>query len=234
MKKIIARLAFAHASLGTRTQLFSAFAAVLVLTTAVGACGLVGLQRVHADSRELSHKWLPGVHKLAAVRTSALEARAFEIKHSRTSDKSYHAEYEAMIAEAGKVLTVALAGHGKLVTSEEEALLAQKLAKDWDAYRAAQQRVITLGREGKQQDAADISDGLASTAADDLLGTIDKLWGFSFDGAMRASERSEATNKLAISAVASLVAAALLIGFGVAWGFSRSLMRRLGDLGRWL
>ena len=228
MKKFASRLAAAYANLGTRAQLFTAFAAVLVLTTAVGAFGLVGLQRVNADSRELSHKWLPGVRDLAAARASALEARDLEIKHSRTSDKSYHAEYEAKIADAAKVFADALAGHEKLVASDAERKLAQQLAKSWADYRVAQQRVVALGREGKQQDAADISDGLSSTAADDLLGAIDRLWAFSFEGAALASERSDATHQVAIRAVAALLGAALLIGFGLAWGFSRGLMRRLG------
>jgi hypothetical protein len=54
MKKILSRLATAYAALGTRTQLFAAFGAVLVLTAAVGVLGLVGLQRVDDDARELS------------------------------------------------------------------------------------------------------------------------------------------------------------------------------------
>ena len=38
-----------------------------------------------------------------------------------------------------------------------------------------------LGREKKQQDAADISDGAASMAVDEALGAIDKLWTFNFE-----------------------------------------------------
>ena len=43
MKKFASRLASAHARLGTRAQLFTAFSAVLLLTAAVGVFGLLGL-----------------------------------------------------------------------------------------------------------------------------------------------------------------------------------------------
>ncbi len=228
MKKLFSRLAAAYAALGTRTQLFAAFAAVLVLTAAVGLLGLVGLQRVDADARELSGKWLPGVGHLASARAAALEGRDFEVKHSRATDKSYHAEYEDKVKAATKVFADALAGYDKLVAGDDERKLAQQLNKTWAEYQKAQQRVIALGREGKQQDAADISDGLSSTAADEVLVAIDKLWKFNFEGGARASERTEATYKLAVKAMLVLLGAALAIGLGLAWGFSRALLRRLG------
>ncbi|HVK33058.1 MAG TPA: methyl-accepting chemotaxis protein [Burkholderiaceae bacterium] len=228
MKNLISRLAAAYAALGTRTQLFGAFAAVLVLTAAVGLLGLVGLQRVDSDARELSGKWLPGVGHLASARAAALEARDFEIKHSRATDKSYHAEYEDKIKSATKTFGDALAGYEKLVAGDDERKFAQQLAKTWAEYQKAQQRVVALGREGKQQDAADISDGLSSTAADEVLASIDKLWKFNFEGGALASEHAQATYQLAVKAVLVLLGVALAIGLGLAWGFSRALLRRLG------
>jgi hypothetical protein len=55
------RLANTLGAMSTRAQLLSAFAAVLLLTGAVGAVGLLGLQRVDLDAEALSRKWLPGV-----------------------------------------------------------------------------------------------------------------------------------------------------------------------------
>ncbi|MCK7498587.1 MAG: hypothetical protein MZW92_54180 [Comamonadaceae bacterium] len=47
--------------------------------------------------------------------------------------------------------------------------------KAWSAYRAGQQRVIQLGRDKKQQDAADIADGASSMAFDEVTGAVNAL-----------------------------------------------------------
>ena len=159
------RLAGTVAAMSTRAQLLAAFATVLVLTAAVGAVGLIGLQRVDAQADALSNKWLPGVGHVASAKAAVLDARDHEVKHSRSTDKSYHAEYEAKITDASKLVEAALADYDKLVTDETERKLHGTWSKTWAEYQKAQRKVIALGRDGKQQDAADISDGMSSTAA---------------------------------------------------------------------
>jgi methyl-accepting chemotaxis protein len=216
------------AATSTRAQLLSAFAVVLVLTAAVGAVGLFGLHRVDRDAESLSGKWLPGVGHVASAKAAVLDARDHEVKHSRTSDKSYYAEYEAKMADAGKLVDTALADYAKLIAGEDEGKLHAAWAKTWADYRNAQRKVVDLGRGGKQQDAADISDGLASTAADEVLVALDKLWKHNLDGGAAAGASVDATYTSARTTMAALLAAALAIGLGLAFGFSRALLRRLG------
>ena len=215
-------------ALSTRAQLMTAFVAVLAMTAAVGGVGLVGLQRVDADADALSTKWLPGVGLVAGARAAVLEARDQEIKHSRTNDKSYHAEYEAKMAEGAKVVASAQESYAKLVTGEVEQKLLADWSKTWDDYQKSQRKVIGLGRDGKQQDAADISDGLSSTAADEVLGALDKVWKYNFDGGAAAGVRVDTTYKTSRTAMLALLLGALVVGVVLAFGFSRSLLRRLG------
>ena len=49
---------------------------------------------------------------IAAMRAAAVESRDFEMKHSRATDKSYHAEYEEKYGAAVKQVADALT-HGK-------------------------------------------------------------------------------------------------------------------------
>jgi len=221
-------LSKAFGTLRTRTQIVLAFAAVLVLTVAVGAVGLVGLQRVAVEAHGLSDKWLPGVSELALAKAAALESRDYEVRHSRSTDKSYRAEYEDKIDEAGKSFATAMASYGKRVTSDAERTLAQAVDRRWADYRSSQQRVVELGRKGQQADAADISDGASSTAADDVVGAIDKLWKYSFEGAAASKAQAAAAYTLALQVVGGLLIAALLLGGAVAALFSRSLLGRLG------
>ena len=94
-------------------------------------------------------------------------------KHSRAADTSYHAEYEDKLKGAGR-----LGGSGPqaigshLAADDQQQLLA---AVDKEGRLRGAQKVLALGREKKQQDAADVSDGLASMAFDTALTQIDKL-----------------------------------------------------------
>jgi hypothetical protein len=155
-------------SLGTGAQLATAFGVVLLLTAAVGAVGLFGLHRVAGQADELSRKWLPGIEQLASAKAALVDAREYEIKHSRSGDKSYHAEYEAKMADAAKALSGALDVYGKHAAgndAQDERKLLADANQRWADYQKSQQRVIALGRQGKQRDAADISDGASSAAA---------------------------------------------------------------------
>lgn len=228
LSRLWSRLGGALGAMSTRAQLMSAFGAVLVLTAAGGAVGLVGLHRVDLDADALSRKWLPGVGQVASAKAAVLDARDQEVKHSRSTDKSYHAEYEAKMADAAKVVATALADYEKLVADDTERQLVAAWTKTWAEYQKFQGKVVALGRAGKQQDAADISDGASSTAADEVLTSLDKLWKHNLDGGAAAGTHVDATYRAARAAMAGLLLATLLIGMGLAFVFTRSLLGRLG------
>ena len=75
-------------------QLFTAFGSLMLMMAALGGMAAWGLHHVDRQAESLSDKWLYGVGQLAAARSSLLELRDLEVRHSRTDDRSYHAEYE--------------------------------------------------------------------------------------------------------------------------------------------
>ena len=163
------------ARLGLAARLNLGFGLGVVLAVAVGAVGLVGLNQVGNRTGELSGRWLPGVAQLAAGRAAVLEARDHEIRHSRTSDRSYHAEYEEKITAALKTVETELGAYAAKASDEEAAQRLADFRKAWTAYLQAQQKVLQLGRGGQQQDAADISDGAASMHAEEALAALEQL-----------------------------------------------------------
>ena len=110
--KLLSRLGAALARLRVAQQLFAAFFAVLALAAVMGATAIVGLHRVDAQAVALNDKWLQGVGHLAAMRAAVVESRDFEIKHSRATDRSYHAEYEEKLGVAAKSAASALTAYG--------------------------------------------------------------------------------------------------------------------------
>jgi len=209
-------------------QLGAAFAIVLVLTAVVGGVALHGLTDVNAQADALSGKWLKGVGVLADARMAFVESREYEVKHSRTADTSYHSEYEDKIAETTKVITPALAAYEGLLTSDAERALFAKFSRGLNAYRQSQQRVIALGRDKKQQDAADVSDGAGSMAFDGALGALDALTKYGFEGGKTAAAQTAAVYAATQRTMLALLAAALLLGAGLAYAITRHLIGQLG------
>jgi methyl-accepting chemotaxis protein len=217
------------ARLGVGQQLGAAFAVVLGLVAVLGAVSVLALQRVESSAEGLAFKWLAGVGHLAAARTNLLEMRDLEVKHSRTSDRSYHSEYEEKIATASKEFARVWAAYRELPDRDgDETKLVSELDKAWAAYQKAAQQVLSLGKEKKQTDAADISDGAASMALDETVGALTSLTKFNFDHADADATRARATYKLALASVGGLLAVALLAGAGMAWLISRGLVGQLG------
>jgi len=209
-------------------QLGAAFAIVLVLTAVVGGVALHGLTDVNAQADALSGKWLKGVGVLADARMAFVESRENEVKHSRTADTSYHSEYEDKIAETTKVITPALAAYEGLLTSDAERALFAKFSRGLNAYRQSQQRVIALGRDKKRQDAADVSDGAGSMAFDGALGALDALTKYGFEGGKTAAAQTAAVYAATQRTMLALLAAALLLGAGLAYAITRHLIGQLG------
>jgi hypothetical protein len=101
-------------------QLALAFGVVLCLTGALGTRFAVCAARGACARLELDDKWLEGVGQLADLRTALVEARELEIKHSRSTDRSYHAEYEEKLAAAMAAIDQALASYKGKVASDGE------------------------------------------------------------------------------------------------------------------
>ncbi len=218
----------AFVRLGVKWQMSIGFAVVLLLTALLGTVAMLALAAENRRADTLAHKWLAGVGELAQARAAAIELRDLEIKHSRTEDRSYHADYEdkikAVIGSADK----ALAAYRALPVAEGEATLREAVDKTWPAYLKAAQQVVALGRDKKRADAADISDGLASMAHDELTGALAALSRFNFDaGEATATEAAAAYRQMRL-VMLGLVALTLALGVAMAAFITRQLLGQLG------
>jgi methyl-accepting chemotaxis protein len=209
-------------------QLYTAFATLVVLTAVLGGMALWGLQRVDLQASTLAYKWLVGFGHLADTRATLIEAREFEVKHSRTADPSYHAEYEDKPKAAAQAVDGHLAAYEALLAGDEENKAFAALKKSVASYQQAQARVVALGHEKKQQDAADISDGVSSMAFDETIGGVSALMTLAQDGGKAAAAQATAVYTQSRWIVVGVLGAALLLGIGLALAITRHLQAQLG------
>jgi methyl-accepting chemotaxis protein len=228
MKRVLQGALAALNSLSVGAQLSAAFGVVLLMTAVIGGGSLWATARIEHNAETLNDKWLKGVGLLSQLRASVIEAREFEIKHSRATDKSYLSEYDEKHNTSAKAADAALQGYLGLPADAEEQKVSSAAGKAWEGYRKASQRVLQLGRDKKHQDAADISDGAASMAVDETLGAIDQLSAFNFKHAGLASQHAKEMYVRTRNAMLVLLALTLLAGIGLAVWFTRRLLAQLG------
>ena len=209
-------------------QLFAAFGSLMLMMAALGGMAVWGLQHVDRQAESLSDKWLQGVGQLATARNALLELRDLEVKHSRTDDRSYHAEYEDKMAAAREVLGSTLAAYAKSLAAADERALYGQLEAAHGAYEQARGKVVSLGKAKAQQDAADVSDGMGSTSFDEAIGALDALNRYNFEQGEAAARQAGITYEQVLSGVVALLAVALLAAGVLGWGISRQLLRQLG------
>ncbi len=226
--KIYSFTTAAFSRMGVGRQLTVAFTLVLALVAALGALSLLSLAKEAEQARTLADKWLAGAGHLAEARASVIEMRDLEVKHSHTSDRSYQSEYEDKIAAAGKTVNKDLAEYKALVVGDDEAKLFATAEKAWTGYQKFSQRVLALGRDGKQADAADISDGASGMALDETLGALTTLSQSNFKGGQSTADAAQATFTQAKAAVLGLLAIALGVGAAMAMFITRGVVGQLG------
>ena len=209
-------------------QMYGAFAVVLLLSAVAGGLSLYSLSRVETQARSLSEKWLAGVGHLAVARSAFLESRSFEVQHSRSDDRSYQGDYEEKMVEAAKTASTALRGYEGLIAEPAERALFATLSKHWSACQQAQQRVVGLGRDRRQQDAADVSDGLGSMTIDEAIIALDALSKYNFNGGKASAERAALVYARARGWMFAVTGAALLMGMVLAFAITRHLVGQLG------
>jgi methyl-accepting chemotaxis protein len=157
-----------------------------------------------------------------------VESREFELRHSRTGDGSYHAEYEDKMADAAKSFSALAERYKARAAGGEDMSGYEQVAKSWEAYHRSQQRVIKLGRDKQQQDAADIADGVSSMAFDEAVSALNKLIQFNYDGGDASADHVKAVYQMARYSVLALLGLGLVLGSVLALVITRHLLHQLG------
>jgi len=219
---------FSFSDLRVRTQLGLAFAVLIGLSIVLGTVSVIALQLVNSASTDLAVKWLPRVQQLAQARAAMLTYRELEVKHTQAADASYMAEYEDKMKEAAAGVDKALQGHDGLGNMATEQAASDALHKTWAEYQATVARIVKMGRDGAQQDARDVSDGLGKDAFDGVLTAVDKLAAQDFEHAQASAVDADRLHSVAQAIVLGVVGASAVIGVVLAVLITRGLLRQLG------
>jgi methyl-accepting chemotaxis protein len=149
--------------------------------------------------------------------------------YSHAEDASYRSEYKEKIDLESKDAMRVVGLYEYRVGSDAERTLMAEFQKSWAVYIQAQQKVIAFGRDNKQKDAAEISDGLASSAFDEAILALEKVSKYNVDGGVSAAEDAVVVNRKTRLLLAILVGVACAVGSLLAFTITRSITKPISE-----
>jgi methyl-accepting chemotaxis protein len=217
---------FRHLKLAQK--LLVAFLTCAVLTLVVG---VYGMSRITDLSERLDSTYsnnLVAIQYLAEAQLrQGAESRSYarlpsmkdaELQKSTAARaKAHHEAYEK---EIGKYLATVL--------SDNEKVLTKKLAEQTPAFLAGMQQVEELAAAKKYEEAAELSNGKARSAADAMAKTLDELREENSKQAQAANEIGKASSATARVVMISSIVGAMLLAVILGLVVTRIITRQLG------
>jgi methyl-accepting chemotaxis protein len=139
--------------IGLTGKLAGGFTAVLLITLAVGAIGVVVAGRMNTQTQRLSDQIAPGLSLIGDFYREGNAHRRAAQQFVLTNDPTVWASHERRIAESDAAMTGFLAKYEKFVLSESEKTVFDAVKLGWTTYASETPRILALHREGRTEEA---------------------------------------------------------------------------------
>jgi methyl-accepting chemotaxis protein len=223
-------------NLGIKAKVIAAFSAVLVVSIALGVFALLRLAAVNEEAAKIRSNWLPSTRALSELsgRTERFRIAEATLLMTRSDDK---VRAEQSMLTSLSMRDKAWAAYEPLIAPGEERRIVDQLASEWATYMRANERLVSLIRSGKQDEA--ISFYMADTRAifDRIRASLAQDIAFNTAEGQKAAERgAEIYASARVLVIGALIVAAticMLCAFLIIHSVSRPIaamteaMRRL-------
>jgi len=126
---------------------------LILLTIALGAAALMGLNSIAKRTKLLSEDALDGVSSCSKVESALLEMRGDILKHIGANDAAKMADIERQIDTLKQQMAAGLADVSSSIVSEEEREINRKIQPALDRYYQLWNDVLPLSRASKNVEA---------------------------------------------------------------------------------
>jgi methyl-accepting chemotaxis protein len=199
-------------------------AVMLVMMVLIGLSGYQGMmQMLQALSSVYDDRVVP-LRQLKEV-SDTYGASIVDATHKVRSGKMAWDEGERQIKQAQETIQRQWSAYLSTYLIEEEKRLVEQVQP---LMRQANEATAQLGDILRRRDAAALAafaDDRLYPVIDPVTQVMDKLADVQLDGAMRLREDSVALNRMLTWVIAGVVAAAMLIGAGIAWVIALGIIR---------
>ncbi len=203
------------------------FGLLLLLMLAMGFFAVNRVNRVQANVTDLATNWLPSTQQLAGLNEALNQMRRAELQMLLGGGEKALQEESARLATQWELAPKLLTAYEQSIGGSEERQRFAEFQATVQAYKASQPRLISLLREGKQEEALAWLRGDSRRAFRATTEAIAKLTALNDGGARQAHEEAQSSYTAVLWGIWLMVGVALSLGGLVGWLLTRSLTQPL-------
>ncbi|MBT2341618.1 MULTISPECIES: methyl-accepting chemotaxis protein [Pseudomonas] len=209
------------------TKLVTSFLVVLALTAAMGVFSIIQLGEVNGTTQEMRDNWMPSMRAAAGMRFYGANYRLKENRHISADSDQERATLEQEADESRKAFETRQATYGQMLSNDQDRKLFEAISAEWAAYLTVSKDLLALSRQNLTSEAHALLKGESKRRFELMTADLQKLVELNDAGASDASARGTALFEKSRLSIIAVLAAALLVGLGLALFISRIISRPL-------
>ena len=205
-----------------------AFAAVLLITGALGVLSIVQLGRVSDTASDMADSWMPSMR---AAQTASLEVARLRTREYRflLTDEAQRPAVIEQLKSAAAAVELQLANYARLVQSDDERNQLTRTQEDWAAYLNSDRAMQDAMARGDKDLASEQLLKRGVPSYDALLASLNQLTKMNADGAEAANDLGDRIYASSRWMVIGMTVVAVLLGAGLAFVITRLITHPLAD-----
>ncbi|MBI5263679.1 MAG: MCP four helix bundle domain-containing protein [Bradyrhizobium sp.] len=216
-----------------RAKIISVVGLLLLIVAGIGLLAFWNMRALEARTMDIANGWLPSVSVLGAMRAEINSFRSAVRAHVGAETAEDKEAYDKRIAGSMVKINKMREEYQRLISSPEERRLYEDWLRVWEPYLKGIDEVLTLSRKSGGTFAHQANELLSrrvskeAAVAEQLLA---KDIEFNNESAGKAAKDAADQYGLAVSLMAAILAAAVLIGIGASIYMVRDVSRGIASI----
>ncbi|MBO14348.1 methyl-accepting chemotaxis protein [Herbaspirillum huttiense F1] len=210
-------------------KLILSFAAVIILTVILGIFAIRELKAVNQASTDMATNWLPTIKAAQSIQASLPRMRISELQMITAATPAEREDALKAIKSRLDILAKQRATYEAQISEAEEKLAYEKFSKSFATYLEIDKKLAEISGAGKEEEARAIFKGDSNKTFRSMLESMDEIIKINDAGSMRSDQTASDVFNSARAWIIGLLAAIVVIAFGLALAVARAVSRPLNE-----
>ncbi|MBO9536263.1 methyl-accepting chemotaxis protein [Herbaspirillum sp.] len=210
-------------------KLILSFAVVIALTVVLGGFAIRQLSAVNQASTDIAKNWLPTIKAALAIQASLPRMRISQLQMVTANQDSDREDADKAIKSRLDILAKQRAAYEALISEPEEKSIYDQFSKTFAAYLDVDKQLKALATSGKEEEARTLFKGESNKLFRTMNEQLDGIVKVNDAGSTRSDKSATDMYEAAKLWIGGLLAAVVVIAFGLAISVARIVSRPLGD-----
>ncbi|ATW27463.1 methyl-accepting chemotaxis protein [Candidatus Formimonas warabiya] len=213
-----------------KKRLLLGFGMLSLILMGLGIYAIFSLNTVNGKTTEIAEEWLPSVDYAHSINTATANFRIKEYKHVLSATQEEMSSLEQEMDELNDEITKNIEGYQTVISGEVDRKIINSVTAEWDNYLQIHQKVLSLSRALKSQEAVNLMNGESKAAYDTISNGLLELVKYNQDGSGQASKNASAVYSSTRSILIVVILIAVIICIGASLMITNSIVKPVNKL----